>query len=120
MRFPLHRADPAHLIRDTDSHRHLPRRAKTGERPIVIPSAIPEPITIDIKPDTRHKQQIRRNHFAGSRFMNPMRPDLHRHIRRPDMKFQRPVTASNNGKARAPRTIASEPCGNHRPDVDLA
>jgi len=119
MRFPLHSASPAHLIRDTDGHRHLPRRAKTGQRSVVIPTAIPKPIPIDIKPNTRHKQQIRRNHFAGSRFMNPMSPDLHRHIRRPDMKFQRPITASNNRKARAPRAIANEPRGNHSPNVEL-
>ncbi|SEI25586.1 hypothetical protein SAMN05192544_105952 [Paraburkholderia hospita] len=119
MRFPLHRASPAHLIRDTDGHRHLPSFAKHGERTVVIPTTIPKPIPIHIKPNTRHKQQIRRNHFAGSRFMNPMSPDLHRHIRRPDMKFQRPITASNHRQTRAPRNIASEPRGNHRPNVEL-
>ncbi|SDH74461.1 hypothetical protein SAMN04487926_107273 [Paraburkholderia steynii] len=119
MHFPLQSANPAHLIRDTDCHRHLPSLAKRGKRTVVISTPIPKPIPIDIKPNTRHKQQIRRNHFAGSRFMNPMSPDLHRHIRRPDMKFQWPITPGNHRQTRAPRAIASEPRGNHSPNVEL-
>lgn len=119
MRLTLKRASPAHLIRDTDGHRHFPRRAKTGKRPIVIPTAISKPIPIGIEPDTRHKQQIRRNHVAGSRLVNTMRTDPHGHINRPDMKLERPITASDDGKACAPRAIASKPRGDDRPNIEL-
>lgn len=119
VRLTLQRASPAHLIRDTDGHRHFPRLAKRSERPVVVPTAISKPIPIGIKPNTRHKQQIRRNHVTGSRLMNAMRADPHGHISRPDMKLKRPIPASNHRKARAPRTIAIEPRDNDRSNIEL-
>ena len=105
MRFPLKGICTTHFIRDADGNRHLPRGAKRSESTIVITPTVPKPIPVNIKPNARHKEQIRQDHLTGSRLMNPMRTDPHGHLRRPDMKLERLIARGNHRQSSAPRII---------------
>ena len=107
MRFTQKRICTTRFIRNTDGNRHLAAAsAKARQSAVVVPATISKPIPISIKPHARHEQKIRHDDLTGSRLMNPMLADLHRHIRRPDMKFERFTATRDNRQSSAPQNIA--------------
>jgi len=120
MRFTQQRICTARFIRDAHRHGHLaPVSAEPAQRAVVVPATVSKPISIGIEPDTRHEQQIRHDDFAGGRLVNSMRADLHRHLRRPDMKFERFGTPRDDGQSSAPRGIARKPHTYRIADIEL-
>ncbi len=109
------------FIRDAHGHGDgASGTTKRSERAVVVAATVSKPISIGIKPDARHKQHIRHDDLTGSRLMNPMSPNLHRHIRCPHMKFERLVAPRDDGQGGAPRAIARKPHGKRVAHIELA